>query len=95
MNNYKKITTTPEVWAVIRASHPELKVFSTYSAPEGDQFGDPDVCKMMTEYGFDGCNYPIIGAETTWDRDPDPKSYKRQNEKTIYWLCVGIDNETH
>jgi len=93
MSDYRKIDTTPEVWAAIRASHPELKVFSTYSAPEGDYFGNSDICKMMTEYGFDGCDQPIIGAETTWDRNPDPKSYKRINEKNTYWLCVGIDDE--
>ena len=87
---YSKHKTSPEVWAVIKAAHPELKVFSTYSAPDGDYFGDPSTCVMMTEYGFDGSDCPIIGAETTWDRNPDPNNYERINEKHEYWICVGI-----
>ena len=89
MSNYKKIPTSPEVWAVIRARHPELKVFSTYSAPDGDSFGNPDECKMMTEYGFEGCDYPIIGYEVTWDKNYD-KTYERLNEKRIFWLCIPL-----
>ena len=88
---YKRVKTTAEVWAVIRASHPELKVFSSYSAPDGDQYGNPDICKMMTEYGFPQCDIPIIGAETIWDKDPSD-SYIRTNEETEYWLCVGIED---
>ena len=88
MNDYKKIPTSAEVWAVIRARHPELKVFSSYSAPDGDQFGNPDVCKMMTVYGFDGCDFPVIGAETTWDRSPE-NNYERLNERHIYWICIA------
>lgn len=90
--NYKKIPTTPEVWSVIRASHRELTVFSSYSAPEGDMFGDPSICKMMTEYGFSDCDVPIIGAETTWKRHPE-EQYKRDQEKHKYWLCVGINED--
>lgn len=90
MSDYKRIPTSAEVWAVIRARHPELKVFSSYSAPDGDQFGNPDECKMMTEYGFEDCDYPIIGAETTWNKSYD-KPYERLNEKHIYWLCVAVD----
>jgi hypothetical protein len=89
MIEYKKIPTSAEVWAAIKARHPELKVFRSYSAPEGDSFGNPDECKMMTEYGFDGCACPIIGAETTWDKSHD-KPY-RLNERCSYWVCVAID----
>ena len=80
--------TSPEVWAVIKARHPELKVFSSYSAPDGDPYGNPDECKMMTEYGFDGHDYPIIGAETTWDKNHDVP-HIRLNEKHNYWLCIA------
>ena len=90
MSEYIRIPTSPEVWAVIKVSHPNLKVFSSYSAPDGDSFGNPDECKMMTEYGFEGCDYPIIGAETTWDKKRD-KPYERLNEEHIYWLCVVVD----
>ena len=90
---HAKWKTSAEVWAVIRAAHPELQVFSTYSAPDGDQFGDPSICRMMTEYGFPGADCSIIGAESTWDRNPDPSNYERLNEKHEYWICVGIAEE--
>lgn len=87
---HKSIPTSAEVWAVIHAKHgKELKVFSTYSAPGGDQFGDPTVGRMETSYGFDGCDTPIIKAKTTWDIDSE-KPYERLNVKNEYWLCVAI-----
>ena len=92
MSNYKKIKTTKEVWLTIKLAHEDLEVFSTYSAPEGDMYGDPNECVMLTEYGFIGCDFPIIGAKTTWDRSPKG-SFKRENEKHIYWLCVAIDQD--
>lgn len=91
MSKYTKRTTTPEVWAVIRASHPELVVYSSYSAPDGDRFGNPDKCKMFTEYGFKDSDVPIIGAETTWEKDLEYE-YKRVNEQTEYWLCIAVDD---
>ncbi len=86
-----KWKTSAEVWAVIRAAHPELKVFSSYSAPDGDHFGDPSVCKMMTEYGFPGADCPIVGAESTWEKHPN--GHTRVNEKHSYWICVGVEEE--
>jgi len=83
--NYMKVATTPEVWAVIRASHPDLQVFSTYSNPDGND-GMSSQPQMMTEYGFLHCDEPIIGALTTWEKGE--KSYDRANEKHEYWLCV-------
>lgn len=93
MCEYKKIPTTPEVWAVIRASHPELVVFSSYSAPDGDYLGGrPAINVMMTEYGFPDSDMPIIGAETTWKEHPTDK-FKRDQEDHKYWLCVGANDE--
>lgn len=91
MSEYRKIPTSPEVWAVIRARHPDLKVFSTFSAPDGNWFGDPDECAMFTEYGFGKSDVPIIGAETTWEKEQD-KPHNRLNEKTIYWLCIHVED---
>jgi len=93
MCDYKKIPTSPEVWAVIKAAHKELCVFSSYSAPDGDLYGNPDKSRMMTEYGFRGCNCPIMGAETTWDKNPD-KPHERINEHSNYWLCASVDCDT-
>ena len=39
MSDYERVTTSVEVWAVIRARHPEMQVFGSYSAPAGN----PDI----------------------------------------------------
>ena len=92
MSEHKKIATTPEVWAVIRARHhKDLEVFSSYSAPNGDQYGNADEGRMMTEYGFSGADCPLIGADTRWDIDREIP-HKRLNERHEYWLCLPIDD---
>jgi hypothetical protein len=93
MDEYKRIETSPEVWAVIHARHrSELKVFATYSAPGGDQFGDPRKGKMFTSYGFEKGDFPVMEAETIWDINPE-KEYERFNEKHKYWLCLPIKED--
>ncbi len=92
MSDYKTIPTSAEVWAVIRARHPELEVFGSYSAPDGDQFGDPSKGKMFTSYGFRQGDYPVIQAETTWDIDREHE-HKRLNEEHKYWLCVPVKED--
>lgn len=88
---YKKVQTTPEVWAAIKLSHgPTLAVFSSYSAPDGDPNGNLDEGRMMTEYGFRNAACPLMGADTRWDIDRETP-YKRVNERHEYWLCVPID----
>ena len=83
MSEWIKIPTSPEVWAVIRARHyDKLKCFASYS-DEGD---------MMTAYGFENTDYPILEARTRWDVDPE-KSGNRLNEKHEYWLCVGKEEK--
>ena len=90
---YNLEPTTAEVWAVIHASHRgHLKVFGSYSAPEGDQFGNPDQGVMETTYGFEGADFPLMKAVTTWDIDRE-KSYNRPNEKHAYWLCLPNKEE--
>lgn len=55
MKDYKKIATSAEVWAVLKARHGSaLRVYGSHSAPEGDHMGDPTQAVMMTEYGFEG-----------------------------------------
>ena len=91
MDNYKRITTSAEVWAVIRARHSnDLGVFSTISEPDGDPFGNSCHCRMMTEYGFKDSDYPLIGAETTWQKHP-VNEFDRVNEKHEYWLCMPLE----
>lgn len=90
MRDYRIVKTTAEVWNAIRASHREqLKVFSSYSAPDGDYFGNSSQGKMFTAYGFDQGDYPIMQAETTWDIDRQ-NLCNRINEVHEYWLCLPI-----
>jgi len=89
--NYKRIPTSKEVYCAKMDRHYEdLSVFSSYSAPNGDYYGNPDVCRMMTEWGFKGADFPILGIETTWDRQPKGV-YERVNEQHKYWLCVVVE----
>ena len=87
MIDYKRVPTSAEVWAVIRARHPEMCVFGSYSAPDGDHFSNPNKGKMFTSYGFEHGDFPVIEAQTTWDIDPE-EPYKRANEQHEYWLCL-------
>ena len=89
MSDYKRVPTSAEVWAVIRARHPEMRVFGSYSAPDGDQFGDPSKGKMFTSYGFEHGDFPVMDVQTTWDIDPNAP-HKRPNERHEYWLCLPV-----
>ena len=87
------IKTTLEVWRSIKSAHgDDLKVFSSYSAPDGDMYFNPNVCVMETEYGLKGADFPIIRAKTTWDRDMSG-SFKRENEKHEYWLSINVNDD--
>lgn len=90
--HYKKIKTSAEVWAVIKAAHPDLVVFSTVSNPEGDPHGSLNDCRMMTEYGFKESDFPLLGANTTWSKDL-MEGYERTDMETEYWLCAVISND--
>ena len=86
MSDYKRVPTSQQVWAAIRARHPDLRVFGSYSAPCSDN-GDTRKGRMVTSYGLDIGDYPIIEAQTTWDIDNDAPQ-KRVNERHQYWLCL-------
>ena len=89
---FRKVETSAEVWAVIRARHPDMVVFSSCSNPSSDpRFGSQP--SMYTAYGFADQDYPTIAAKTVWDEDPDC-DYKRINEKHTYWLCVAIEPQS-
>ena len=86
MTDYRRIPTTANVYGAIRGHHGELTVFSSHSVPEGDQFGDPSRSVMMTEWGFEGADFPTIGIRETWDVAKE-EPYK--NVRIEYWLCIG------
>ena len=90
MSRYKKVETSAEVWAVLKARHgAALRVFSSYSAPKGEPMGDPKHAVMMTEYGFEDGQWPLMGARTTWELTEKPG--ERKNEQTTYWLCYRTE----
>jgi hypothetical protein len=89
MSDYKRIPTTEEVWLTIKKNHPELRVFSSYSAPQGDFYSGYTQACMQTSYGFYDNDYPIIEAKTTWTFQVD-RPYERIDEIHKYWLCIPI-----
>lgn len=88
--SYIQISTSAEVWAVIKARHgKDLTVFESFSNPDGTFNGGPgEFGRMVTAYGFKGAREPIIKAETMWRIDPD-RPHARIDETHHYWLCVG------
>ena len=90
---YRKVMTSAEVYAVLRARHgAEMAVFSSYSAPDGDHFGDVGTCRMETNWGLKGQDGPLLGVETTWERDPTrAMACERLNERHVYWLWQAIE----
>lgn len=81
--------TSAEVYHAIKKQHKNsLKVFESYSAPNGDQFGNPDEAKMITAWGFEGADFPIIKAETVWDIDRE-SPHIRENEQHTFWLITA------
>jgi hypothetical protein len=89
-HGYNCIETSNEVWAVIHAKHKDLKVFSTVTQSSGNPHGNSNDCRMETTYGVLGSDFPIIGAETTWNKNEElGKEHERVNEKTRFYLfCV-------
>lgn len=92
MSDYKRVKTTSAVFVAIRLAHTDMVVFGSYSAPDGDQFGDPSKGRMFTSFGFENSDYPVIEAETTWDICAE-EPYKRNNETHEYWLCLPIRDD--
>ena len=88
---YKKVATTKEVFREICAAHKNLSVFSSYSNPDGSAHHGSGRCEMLTEFGFKGYDYPLIGAKTTWDKSDT--SCERINERHKYWFCVPVEED--
>jgi len=89
MSDFVRVTTSAEVWAVIRARHgKDMVPFSSFSDPDGTFNGGPgEVGRMETTYGFAGSDFEFIGARTTWDIDPS-RLHVRVNEEHRYWLSL-------
>lgn len=89
MSAAKRLPTSAEVFAVLRARHhTDMTIFSSYSDPTGTTFGrDGTQGRMDTEYGLALSDFPLMGASTTWMIDP-AQPHRRIDEKTEYWLCA-------
>ena len=85
MSDYRLVETTKEVGHAIRKAHPELKVFSCFTDTVG-------YCIAMTAWGFEGCDFPVLQAETTW-RSMLSQPHIRHDEQTRFWLCIGNQEE--
>ena len=84
---WTQVTTSRECHAVIRAAHPDLVAFSSFSDPTGT-YGGGTSARMDTEWGFDGAPIPLVGATVRWEIVPG--SDKRHNETWRFWLCVPV-----
>ena len=92
MSDHRKIPTSVEVYAVIRAKHgDDLALFSSYSNPTGSD-GMTTQPQMHTEWGFLGDEFPVIGAATYFDIG---ENGKRENVTSAYWLCVGLKEDDY
>ena len=89
MKDYSLVITSYEVWKAIHTQHPELRVFGSYSAPNGNEFGNLNKGMMFTSYGFPQSDYPIMEGQTTWDIDREHPEI-RMNEVHEYWLCIPM-----
>jgi hypothetical protein len=88
--------TSRAVFDAIRNEHmTRLRVFSSFSNPEGGYMGFSGRGEMETEWGLEGTDYPILGANTTWDifdeYDPTTGQRKVGERSTTYWLCIAIE----
>lgn len=88
---YRKVPTSAEVYAVIHATHRgDLKVYGTVSEPDGNPWGDPDDCRMVTDWMLTGGEGPFIGAESRWTKG---ENHKSDNEQHTYWLWLPVEPE--
>lgn len=89
-NDYTRIPTSPEVYAVLRARHgDQMRVYASFSDPDGTFNGGPgEVGRMDTIWSIDGCDFPILEVKTTWDIDFE-RPHHRVNPKSAYWLLIG------
>jgi hypothetical protein len=84
------IETSAEVYAVIMAKHKkEMSVFSSYTDTTGTchlwSNGHPE---MMTEWGFNKSDKPLLKAESTKEHESD------KDWTTNYFInCVQSDND--
>ena len=92
MSDYRSVKTSAEVAAVIRAAHPNMVVFGSFSDPDGRYMGAPgDTGRMETEYGFPNHDFPTLRAKTTWSIDANGHEVEG-TRKHEYWLCIGKDD---
>jgi hypothetical protein len=92
MSDFKRTSTSAEVYAVLRARHGDaMTVFASFSDPDGTFVGgDGTRGRMETVWAL--MDAPLLEVRTTWDIDP-AKPSTRINSKNEYWLCAATDED--
>lgn len=89
-DNYSRLLTSAEVYAVIMAKHREqMSCFASFSDPDGTFNGGPGVeGRMETVWGIAGTDYPLLEIRTSWKINPNA-TYARLEEKHSYFLLCA------
>lgn len=92
MNDYRKIETSREVYAIIWATHgQDLRAFGGFTDIDGSSPFSNGSPRIETSWHLPNCDFPIVEIITTWDNEigPGRMSGKRINERHQYFLCVA------
>ncbi|KVP76889.1 hypothetical protein WJ94_15870 [Burkholderia ubonensis] len=89
MDDFYRLQTSAEVYAVIMAKHrDQMRCYASFSDPDGTFNGGPgERGRMDTIWSIDGCAFPILEINTTWNIDP-AQPFKRLNLRSVHFLCL-------
>ncbi|MCA7900719.1 hypothetical protein LGM39_15170 [Burkholderia cepacia] len=89
-DDFKRIPTSAEVYAVLMARHKDqMSCYGSFSDPDGMFNGGPgERGRMHTLWALADTDFPILEIHTEWEIDPAQPS-KRLNMTSKHWLIVG------
>jgi hypothetical protein len=95
MGDYSRLITSAEVYAVIMAKHrDQMRAFGSFSDPDGKFNGSPGLQgRMDTVWGIEGCDFPILEIQTTWDIDQSAPHKRVDQRHTYFLLMAEKDND--
>lgn len=83
MSDYKKVEITRGIYSdIYNHLWADLRVFDTYSFPEGNEI-NPHEGRMYASWYVEGTDYPIIAQLRSWPLE------SREKTTVTYWLCIG------
>ena len=87
VTDYIRVETSREVYAVIRARHPEIISMGGFSDPDGIlPMGTVGEGRMLTTWGFPDADWPLMETAQTWHTERGDS--ERLNERNQYWLII-------